>query len=86
MACSGRFFDEFGAFWESFWEDLVMFLEQKSEKGEVCLDCAGVDGSHVGLSRERSFSVSSLIVMRSLFSNALLERISPDSVQNCLKN
>ena len=63
-----------------------MFLEQKSEKAEVCLDCAGVDGSHVGLSRERSFSVSSLIVMRSLFSNALLERISPDLVQNGLKN
>ena len=62
-----------------------MFWEQKSEKGEVCLDCAGVVGSHVGLSRERSFSVSSLIVMRSLFSNALLERISPDSVQNGLK-
>ena len=63
-----------------------MFLEQKSEKGEVCLDCAGVVGSHVGLSREHSFSVSSLIFMRGLFSNALLERISQDLVQNGRKN
>ena len=69
----------------SFWEDFVMLWEQKSEKGEMCLDCAGVGGSHVGLSRERSFSVSSLIAMRSLFSNTLFERISPDFVQKYLK-
>ena len=63
----------------------MTFLEQKSEKGEVCFDHTGAVGLHVRPSREAPFSVSSTISAGGLFRNGLLERVSQDFVQNGLK-
>ena len=47
-----RFREAPGSFWESFWSPRASFSKPKSGPAEVCFDCTGVYGSHMGPARK----------------------------------